>query len=591
MAQTEVFFEMFGNPNGMPANGQELEISADWRGDKQEDQINLTSLNFVHGDAKILFDRKNNGITGGVGIFEGVPYQIRVTTGLSSSLVFDGHVDLTKGAKFISCDEVEASLQANLSIDWLNEVADSFSFAYLASADGGNLITDSDYIKIPYVLNYRPEAFALISLSVTIFIMAGELALAIEKSINDIAEFVSQIGAGLYVDIGDYISAIIKLVSSIAYTIAVGIALKSLLKELIQQLFPPIRKHKGIYIKTLFEKGCQHLGLNFNSSIFNDPKWKDLAIMPAKSEAGTKTGNGSGHPIASSSIYTFGDLIRVFKSFFNADIKIENGILTFERWDYWNNSSGFILPNVETNQAKRLSEIEYNTNELLSNYLISFSTDVQDQNTLDSFQGTNYQIITSATTSINKEMVNIKGLGQVAFPFARAIRKDKLTVVENTLKKVAKSIDALIGFFGGSSGTASTITNRVGMMSLSADTTSVEKLLIIRNENIPANFSNQLRAKDLWENFHFINSFVPIFDSVNGIIKHNQHEIYNEIEIPFCHEDYIKLKGNNRIKDVAGRTGEILSLKWSPFKSKATITYKINELYTNNLNLAFNEGI
>ena len=591
MAQTQVFFDMLGSPDGMPSNGQELEIKADWTGDKQEQEINLTSLNFVLKDAEILTARKNSGLTGGVGIFVGVPYKIRVQTGSSVSVVFDGYVDLTKDANFISCNEVEASLQANDSIDWLNEVADSFSFAYLSSSDGGNLITNSDYIKIPYVLNYRPEAFALITLAVTIYVCVKELALAIKQAINDGAEFISSLGAGVYVDFGDLISAVIKLTTSIAYAISIGIALNSLIKELIEQLFPPIRKHKGIYIKTLFEKGCQHLGLTFSSSIFNDPKWSKLALMPIKSEAGTKNGNGTGHPTAKSSIYTFGDLIRVFKSFFNADIKINNGILVFERWDKFNSSSGYILPNVETNQSTRLSEVKYNTEELVSNYLISLQTDIQDQNTLDNFKGTNYQAITSANTSINSNMVSIKGLGQVPLPFARGIRKSKLTKTEESLKKVAKSVDSVIGFFGGNSGYASKITNRVGMMSLSADTTTVDKLIIIDNEKIPASINDQLQAKDLWYGFHFINSFIPTLDPSDGLLKHNQQELYNDVEVPFCHEDYLLLTGNNRFKTTGGNNGEILTLNWSPFKNIATITYKLNKVYTKNLKLAFNEGI
>lgn len=591
MAITEVFFDMLGSPDGMPTNGQELEIKADWEGDKQENEINLTSLNFVLQDAKVLFKRKNSGLSGGVGIFEGVPYQIKIVSGGSSSIVFDGHVDLTRGAKFISCDEVEATLQANKSIDWLNEVADSFSFAYLSSNDGGNLIKDSDYVTIPYVLNFRPEAFAIITLLITIFISVKEMQQAIETVVKDTANFIESISIGFSIDIGDIISAGMKLLASIIYVIAIGFALTNLINELIKQLFPAVRRHKGIKVKTLFEKGCEHLNLTFSSSIFDSQKYKDLTIMPAKSEAGTKKGNGKGHPTANSSVYTFGDLIRVFKRIMNADIKIENGVLKFERWDKFNSTSGYVLPNVETNQSERLNEIKYNTEELISNYLIQLQFDVQDQNTLDNFKGTNYQIITNYQIATNSEMSNIKGLGQISVPFARAIRKDKLTTTEKLLKTLAKQIDTLIGFFGKSSGLASQITNRVGMMSLSADTTSVEKLLIINKNKIPASINNQLQAKDLWNDFHFINSFVPTLDPLDGILKHNQQEIYGEIEVPFCHEDYIKLVGNNRFKTLDGKSGEITTLNWSPYKSSAKISYKINELYTKNLKLAFNEGI
>tara|TARA_R110000744_G_scaffold179347_4_gene298357 strand:- start:650 stop:2431 length:1782 start_codon:yes stop_codon:yes gene_type:complete len=592
MAQTEVYFEMEGStdPNCMPSNGRELEITADWTNDKAEQEINLTSLNFVREDAKVLFNRKDSGLSGGVGIFEGVPYKIRVETGSENSVVFNGFVDLTKAAKFISCNEVEASLEAYQSVDWLNEVADSFSFSYLASDEGGNLIKNSDYIKIPYVLNYRPEAFALITLAITIFITVKELAQAIETVTKDIANFIAVINVGLAFDLGDAISAGVKAAISIIYALTVALALGSLIRELVQQLFPPIRKHKGILIKTLFQKGCEHLNLTFESSIFDDPKYKNLSFMPSKYEAGTRLGNGTGHPNAKSSIYTFGDLIRVFKTVFNADIKINNGILRFERWDRFNSTSAYTMPNVETNQSDRLSELQYNTEELVSNYLISMQTDVQDQNTLDNFLGTNYQAITTYSTAINPDMTVIKGLGQIPLPFARAIRKNKLTIVEKSLKTVAKAIDNITKVLGNGSRISASISNRVGMVSLSADTTTVDKLLIINNENIPASINDQLQAKNFWYDFHFINSFIPTLDTSDGLLKHNQQLLFKDIEIPFCHADYLTLIGNNRFKTADNQTGEILTLNWSPYKNKATISYKINQVYTNNLKLAFNEG-
>ena len=601
MSVTDVIFELNGAPAGTPKNAEELAVKLDWEGDNAEQEITVTKLSFVNddaggpSDAEYLFQRVATGMNGGVGIFEGIPYKISVKSNGVISSVFEGYIDLTRGANFISCDEVEANIQKTRSIDWLNDVADSFSFAYLASLNVGDAgkISSSDYIKIPYVLNYRPEAFALITLAVTTFLTAKELAEAITRLTESIAAVIESLGAGTYVDLGDIIAAVIKVIADLVYVAAVTIALTSLIKELIEQLFPPVRRHQGMYYKTLLEKGCEYLGLTLSSSILNSPKWGKLAHMPIKDTAGNSLGTADvGHPNAQSAIYTFGDCIRRFQDLTNSEIKLDaaNNTLFLERRDFYDSTSSYILPDVETNQDKRLSEVEYNTDEIPSNYMISLTTDVQDKNTLEQFEGTNYQAITTPVAILNPDMVLIRNLFEVRLPFAKASRKNELTKVEKTLREVAKAVDSVIGFFGGNSGLAASITNRVGMMSLSDDTTSVDKLLIIENEEIPAAKADQFNAKDLWDDFHFINSFVPINDTVNNVDKHSQYYLYKDVTIPFCHADFVTLLKNNRFKTTTGETGEITNLEWSIFKDTATVSYKINKLYTKNLKLAFNEG-
>ena len=605
MSVTDVIFELNGAPAGTPKNSQELAVKLDWEGDNAEQEITVTKLSFVNDDlggprdAEYLFQRVATGMAGGVGIFEGIPYRISVKSNSVVSEIFSGYIDLTRDANFISCDEVEANIQKTRSIDWLNDVADSFSFAYLASLNTGDAgkISSSDYIKIPYVLNYRPEAFALITLSVTTYLTAKELGEAITRLSDSIADVIKATtpNAGIppSVDLGDIIAATINAIANVVYVAAISIALISLIKELIEQLFPPVRKHQGIYYKTMLEKGCEYLGLTLSCSILNDPKWKNLAYMGAKDIAGNGLGtNDIGHPNAQSPIYTFGDCIRRFQDLTNSEIKLDaaNNVLYLERRDFYNSTSSFIMPDVETNQDKRLSEVEYNTDEIPSNYLLSFQTDVQDKNTLENFRGTNYRAITTPVAILNPDMVLIRNLFEVRFPFALATRKDGLTFTERTLREVAIAVDAVIGFFGGNSGLAASINNRVGMLSLSEDTTSVSKLLIIENENIPANDSDQLNAKDLWNDFHYINSFVPITDPNDNTLKHSQYYLYKDVTIPFCHSDFVALLANNRFKTTSGDIGEIINLEWSIFQDTAKVSYKINKLYTKNLKLAFNEG-
>ena len=100
-------------------------------------------------------------------------------------------------------------------------------------------------------------------------------------------------------------------------------------------------------------------------------------------------------------------------------------------------------------------------------------------------------------------------------------------------------------------------------------------------------------ATNLWNKYHSINSFVP---NTNGSTtdlsdsKHNQWVLYDFENVPFCMEDYLKVKSNNNIT-FAGKVGRIESLEWDVYNQKANISFRVNELWTNNLEIKYNEPI
>ncbi len=581
MPKQNITFELDGQPAGTPGNLGEINLSANWgtREGITEQEISTTSIEFVLEDAKKLNQHVVDGLNGGVGIFEGLPYKINI----DNTNIFDGFIDLSDDAEFVESEKVIANIVKTGGSDWLNDVADGFSFAFLREQ---NYIVDSDFVVVPYVLNFRPEAFIVGQLSISVFLLQRELVQGIRDIADSTANFLEVIGK--LNPIGEIISATAKLVAQIAYTTAVVIALVQTIKDLVNQFFPPVRRYRGMTIKRMFETGLNYLGLNFQSTIFDDPLFKKSVFLPSKSKRGGLFGNTDkyGNPNQNSSVYNFGDFIRVMLSMFNADYKIENGTFIFERRDYWNNLSTYILPDVETNQTARLSELQYNTNEFVKNYFISFQTDVQDQNTLENFEGTNYQVINEPITVINNQMTSGKGLAQIRPPFARATRKNELTTVEKTLFRVVNLADSVINFLGGNSNLGSLISNRVGMMSLSADTTTADKFLFIENEQMSA---TQISAKLLWDSFHFIESFAEI-TGADGRIYHNQQIIRTAEKVPFCLTDWNKLLNNNKFTTTTGKTGEIISIDWDFQKGLANIQYKIKQVYTKNLKLVANAG-
>lgn len=152
---------------------------------------------------------------------------------------------------------------------------------------------------------------------------------------------------------------------------------------------------------------------------------------------------------------------------------------------------------------------------------------------------------------------------------------------------VAKLTDKVVGFFGRSSNLAGEIRDRVGMMQLSADSTTVDKFLFINNEEL---LSQQPTAEMLWNSFHFIDSFAPVVDPITGQTTHNQHVIRNAEKVPFCLEDWNKVITNNKFTTESGQTGEIISIDWNFQQGFANIQYKTKQLYTKNIILEYNYG-
>ena len=180
-----------------------------------------------------------------------------------------------------------------------------------------------------------------------------------------------------------------------------------------------------------------------------------------------------------------------------------------------------------------------------------------------------------------------KGLAQIRPPFARGVRKDGLTVYEKTLLTIANLADSVVNTLGQKSKLGATIKKRAGMLTLSADTTSVDKFLFMRGQQMQ---KTQISAKSLWDNFHFIESFAEITDTATGKIIHNQHVLQTGEKIPFCLDDWNKLLNNNKFNTVNGQTGEIISIDWDFQQGIANISYKIKQLYTKNIILVFNDG-
>ena len=572
-----------GQDFGEPRNWEDLEITIDWQNKKEAGTINVSDLSFVGEANEYLQQRIMNGLFGGVGVFEGEPYEIKVGPIGNPIFTFKGYLDFTEQMTVIGGEEITVSLKKELGEDWLNDVADSFSFAYLY--DKGT-ITNSDFVKVPYVINYVPDGMQLIVLSMSIFMMTKEIIENIQEISESIAILidantpvpVASVPPGLGWDVGNYIWAALKVVARIAYTIAMLIAIKNLIEELFEQLMPKKRFHLGMTFRRLFEKGCENLGLQFVSSI---PEL-DFVHIPRKDKKGGESGE-RGFPDNTGPIYTFGDLIREKKQEHNADFRIINGVFYFERRDSFEVVGGYVVPPYFNNQERLLQQFQLNTDEMISNYNIFYNYDIQDQNTLDDQTGRVFQAITSPISKINEKFVNVKNLTQIEIPFSQGKEKKGLTAVEELLKELGRIVDNVTGIFGGGTNFANQIENRIGSLLLSSHFLTIGKVVVMNGDKLANNQRDLLSSRKLWNKYHFINSFAEI----DG--EHNQFLIFKDQPVPMTLNEFNQVMQNNKCTDSDGNEIFLQLIRYNPNQNKAIIDFRIKRKYTNNLKIDYVE--
>ncbi len=604
-----------------PANHKEVSFELNFDQDSPDVNLLTTNWRFINENADILNDYVDAGLTGSFGIFQGVPFDLTLQDGTTSEM-FKMYLDLTDGAEFSSYD-VKCNSKEYSKIEWLNDVADSFTFEYLHEET--THLPSSLFVSVPYVIstvpNYR-EAF-MATLGVTFIVIQIE---------SEVAFYVATLAAGANPFATP--SEAIRFCFHIVYTIGLIISLIKLINDIIDLIIQPVKYHKGMYVRDLIDAGCAHLGLTFESTILKGSLWKDLYLLPEKYENPPDPDDdrilGFLSPSVDQKGYykgTFGQLLREMKAMFNAKIIIQNGVLRLERVDWNNSTTSYIIPDI------RQDFFGYNTDEFNSNYLVEFRYDVNDKNTVQEYTGTIFQATLEPWTWTDTKLRLMKGYKNVAISFALGKRKEDLTGPEKILDfffdigggilnglistvnagidfvnfaaEIIGTLGDILSFFGIDnnmetpeiqelpySNLGQIINNRIGMLLLENDSVLVPKLLLVQegssdvNNKIYADHKDYLSARYLYENYHFINSFAPTSTQPNG----NQWIRKKISRVPFTLSDFVMVKENNRIFDVNGNTAKIENLKWNPWDNLADIEYRINQKYTNNLITKTSEG-
>lgn len=586
---TDLQFILNGVNDVPPTEWQGLELQLNWDLDHPSASLSTSKFTFEEHAAKVLNQWVEDGTNSGVGIFEGAPYQIVSCDNLT---ILEGCVDTADASAEYSCSKVVAPIRDTRIRDYLTDNWDGFSFAYLASGDP-NITTSAristgDYIDIPYTISEIPNYTQLLSTGLAIFTIEQQIADVIRTIGDLVAEFADPFTTAV---------AVAKIVIYLIYLTVVVIAIIKLVQLFIDCIFQFAKYKKGMYIRTLFQKGCAHLGITtFSSSIVNNVNsdYYNAATIPKKiqqydigsftsfkrpvDEAGSTTAYGYEDG-------TFGEFCKRMENLFKAKCRLLNGVFYFEREDSYNNQSSVILPDLDLLGVNN-GTYQYNTGELVANYYASYQIDSTEWNTMDDFGGTNAQMMATPTVINNPKNNLLRGLTRVDFYYALAKRKEQLTVVEKALNAIINGVGLFantiiniinaIGSINIPTLPTNILNNRIGWLLLSADYFNTPKFLVLDSANkVDVNNRSLTSAETMLNSFHY--TCFPLT---------NQWLVYTGWEIPFCCEDYIALLNNNMATTFDGRVAKFTNVRWQIGTKIATVDFKVrptNNVYTTNI--------
>jgi len=267
-----------------PINHSAVKYRIEFDQEQQTQTLGISELDFGVADLRdtkdakvILRDIVNKGLSGGVGITEGVPLRIVLDSERGETIdTFNGYINLWDSQ--FDVGKLTAPIQQSGSLDWFNDQIDSFSFDYLESI---GLISSVNYITIPYCIEKKQNALEIIILYVSVFVITDKLAEQLKELQQLLAETANPFST---------FSGTAKILAQVVYLAILLAALIGLLLQLFENIIQRNKFHYGMKVADMMEIGLKYLGYKFSSSIFQNSVYKDLILLPEKYQVGTNTG-------------------------------------------------------------------------------------------------------------------------------------------------------------------------------------------------------------------------------------------------------------------------------------------------------------
>lgn len=560
----------------LPVEFKGLEI--EWNFVQDEVRLSTNSFTWAGEVAQDINTHIANGLTGGVGIMEGLPYKIVVEcNGIPQTIVEACLNTADEGATFF-CDKVVLPIKETGKIDYFTDRAQSFRFETLAGITGPGSITFADYIDIWYMAGRYPQTNEIVMTGIALFVMLKEAYETI-KRIADCAAAIVGGATGLA-------ESILQLVSLTIYLILVIVALIQMINKFAQLIFPFVYYHRGMLERALWFKGTQYMGLAFSSTIFlPGSKHHNDYLMPPKNDVGKKVGV----PSSETGFYdgSFAEFVKGQIEKYNGEVKIIGNTLHFERKGSFASLSNFRIPEQKYESKTR------NAFELPGSYYISYLYDGIDLYDYEVFSGRKVSVTTTPITVVNqKNLLFETGIERripYSLPNVKSGQSDfelQMAFMFNTFAVVVNAVSSLIAPGSPSIPLIPTGAN-LNVLQLESHYTSVHKNGVWGGggKTNPGSILS-LAASGLLRDFHYSEIPKGIYTGIG-----NQWEIYGEAgeyNIPMCCDDAAFLSQVNYGK-YKGNTAKFTSIKWNPYNETAKIRFRENKVYTNNLKVRIQE--
>lgn len=639
-----------------PKNWKAMKLQLIFDKEAMQQQLQSILFEWPSKNAKLLNNYRKAGLTGGTGLLEGIG--CRIKAGDLSDQIFDGCLNTADGGCDWQDDLVKIPIKESGKKDWFESVAPSlpFSLLYESYYSGPGKILRSDFKLVPYTRSHAPDDNSqILSLNIQAFIMVKEAYSVIDNIIQKIKE----IAAATF--FWSIILCIIGLILYILYLCMLIIECIKLTQQMIELILPPKKYKLAMREADLFIKGCAYFGLTYVSSIHGEGvpagyngKWINATWVPEKIMQNKPLVDPitdlfrTDDEVTNALSYgyfdgTFKDFYEVMCKRYNAKGVIQNGKFYFEEKDNFNVANPYVLPNEGAAGNTFLYPQPYSVNasEINSVYIIRYSKDEQDLNTINDYTGTYCLANTQAITVHRSENKLLSGQISVDLPCAHARRKEYMTKVEKALiesiNRFAHLYTAVFGqinyvhdwlqgnsFLGTplSSVTSSSQANtaisdflatmatsgfavsifivdaigqlvpnpnfdygqsRIGWMMLSSPYTSVPKSFIGVNWNgdwqISPTNSTDNAAVSLMADFHAQNLGVNNFDGT----KNNQWLIFKNKKIRFGMKEWNQVLNSNILVTADGKKGKFERIVWDIHNDQAEVDYRIREDWTHNL--------
>ena len=536
--------------------------------------IETGELTFVNDAYKIIDDYIQAGLSGGVGITEGMPIEISIQQGLENLSVFNGFLDftnfedLTGDPNHVNQPKFLINIQEQEGLNSLSERLEGLTFALLETE---GVITQNDWQKVEYLVEKQVTFIEQALLALSIYLMIKELAEASYRLSQQINLIIGFFQAGAPFPVASIIYSIASALFEAAYVLVMASALADLIVQFTENLVSPVKEFNGIKYSTAIEKIFSYLGYTV---VYSDGQMTEdinsYVYLPSKAEGR----EDKGIPFDSDFGFVASEFVQLVLDKFRAEIFIQEqgnkqvvNIRT-KKDPFLLSQSNFVLP---SNIDKSFS---YNISEIKESRFISFQDDISDAYTVSNWEGTSLVVTTTPQTQNNPKNNLLKGLEIKKIPVALGNKKTELSTLEKALSAFYESANFVLNLFNKS--TSNPIQDRVNMLKISQPFFSVPKVLKMRGTKLTNDYRSGLSAPYLWENYLNYDSFTR--DNFN-----RQRKVFEGVEIPFSFDDYKKVKENSYFVTESGQVGKFTSLEWTIEADKAEVSFWIQEVYTKNL--------